>query len=50
MHVIHSQMALLLCLDMFILSSLTYPVMGGVYPQTTSASSKFSFVCEGLPD
>ena len=40
MYVIHLQRALLLCLDMFILSPMTYPLMGGVYPQATSMSSK----------
>jgi len=45
-----TQRALLLCLDMFILSPMTYSLMGGVYPQMTSTSSKLSFMCEGLPD
>jgi hypothetical protein len=39
-YVIHLQRALLLCLDMFILSPMKYPLMGGVYPQATSTSSK----------
>jgi hypothetical protein len=39
-YVIHTQRALLLCLDMFLLSPLSYPLMGGVSPQTTSTSSK----------
>lgn len=39
-YVIHSQRALLMCLDMFILSPVTYPLMGGVSPQMTSTSSK----------
>jgi hypothetical protein len=48
-YVIHSERALLLCLDMFILSPVTYPLMGVVSPQTTSTSSKLLSCIQDLP-
>ena len=48
-YVIHSQRALLLCFDMFILSPVTCRLMGGVYPQTTSTSSKLLSCIKDFP-
>lgn len=49
MYVTHSQRALLLCRDMFILVPMTYPLMGGVYPQATSMSSKLLSCIQDFP-
>ena len=49
MYVTHSQRALLLCRDMFILLPMTYAVMGGVYPQVTSTTSKLLSCIKDFP-
>jgi len=48
-YVTHSQRALLLCRDVFILLPMTYPLMGGVYPQATSTSSKLLSCIKDFP-
>ena len=48
-YVIHTQRALLLCLDKFLLPPLSYPLMGGVSPQTTSTSSKLLSFIKDFP-
>jgi hypothetical protein len=44
-----TQRALLLCLDKFLLSPLSYPLMGGVSSQTTSTSSKLLSFIKDFP-